>query len=716
LCDEDGVLGQSLAELAVLNESMSAEDRARFGNLIAAHQEKLLEIVRTQVDSMIKGRRYITGLREQCQAQKLSRVGTELFTRIYDKIIIFPFDGFSTARGNAADSCQELTAELLLGKLDYDAVMCKPVKVKNRALAVLKDAWGIFAQNGNVLRRPSQPVLRKLTEGWDGLLNTGEKRLQVGNVLRQLCAPPYGGNIASAGLFLGVFIAPRVEKLAIIRAGQTIAISQWVQDGLFRGKFIDISGLRDVELVLLGEESSEWEVLLDEWEQAESHYARRSCIERAIELKERVPVPPALAYREIHLKELAQRSIEAIMGMEKEQDEVMRKIESGMQRGDIGLITWGASGLAELTDKMINEKPLWTDHQIEDMQPHLVRARQAIIQSFPDWLSRQAPISRNPDAVGEFKHRMLRLIGGNLLKLGLKDLYQDLEAHTRKLVRDAETAAEAQQIAHDVNRWIMTHGDATRFVRVAELRGLRQVGREYASTLQGLANRIQMPEIAEVRAKLANTLNEMKDAEAGIVARASKLWNCRIGSEDDINRVLGEVEALVSAFENCPNDLDDLQLMRQALRMYQKDFQQLSDDRLSWPEFAELIENLKSEAQRTLGENEIPWPPEDTIDSFAAHSSGLRTKASSDWIDSLEAETQKVEDMAAIDVNRLHTRASNPPATLTESDSNRLVKVINKIETRLNELKVEWLIERFKELTPVVRRRFLSIVSEIAES
>lgn len=688
----------------------------RFGNLIGAHQEKLREIVRSQVDSKIKRRLYITALKEPLDSQRLSRAGSELFSRIYKNPLIFPFDGFSTTRGNAADSCQELTIELLLGKLDYDAVMSKPVRVKNRALSVLRDAWGVFAQNGNVIRRPKQPVLRTLTEKWDGLLNAGEKRLPVGSALRQLCAPPYGANVASAGLFLGVFIAPRLEQLTVIRDSQPFSISQWVQDGMFRGKFLDISALHDVDPILLGDESSEWEMLLDEWEQAESHSARCACLERARELKSRVPVPPALAYREIHLKEQSYLSVQALGNIENEQNEALQMIESGMQRGDMSLVSRGASMLSELTTQMSNEKPLWTDHQIDEMEPHTMRARQAIIQGFPDWLSRQAPMSGTPDAVGDFKHKMLRLIGGNLNKLGLDDLYKSLEEHTRQVVRNAETAVEAQQTIRDVNLWLMSHGDATRFVRVAELQALRQVGKEYASTLKGLSQRIQMPEIGEVRTKLSETLGRMKDAEAGIVKRASKLWNSKLGSEDEIDSLLAEVEALVSAFENCPNDLDDLQLMRRALRMYQKAFQQLSDDRLTWREFEELIDNCKAEAKNTLGEEEIPWPPEDTVAMFAAYISNLRKTASSAWIDALEGESHNVESMSAIDVNRLHSRAITPPANLTEMHSRRLDKVVKRIETRLNEVKIEWLVEKFKELPPAVRQRFLTIVSNMSDS
>jgi len=109
LSDEDGILGQALAELAVLEESVSEEDRLRFGNLIPAHVERQLAVVRDKVDSMIKQRRYVTSLKEGIEAKRLGRAGSELFARIYRSPVTFPFDGFSTARGNAADSCQELT-------------------------------------------------------------------------------------------------------------------------------------------------------------------------------------------------------------------------------------------------------------------------------------------------------------------------------------------------------------------------------------------------------------------------------------------------------------------------------------------------------------------------------------------------------------------------------------------------------------------------------
>ena len=135
------------------------------------------------------------------------------------------------------------------------------------------------------------------------------------------------------------------------------------------------------------------------------------------------------------------------------------------------------------------EGSLWTQHEIADLDPSIETATQTIIQIFPDWISRQYPKSDTPDAVGKFKHVMMQLIGRNLKELGLDEQYQELEVRTTALVRDAETSAEARQLIRDVRSWLSQHSDALRIIRVAEIRGLMGVGKDYSAKLRGMAQR-----------------------------------------------------------------------------------------------------------------------------------------------------------------------------------------------------------------------------------
>ena len=714
LHDEDGVLGQSLAELAILDESINEQERLQFGNLIAAHKEKTLSVLRSRIEGMIKQRRYVSAFREPFDSGRLSRVCSEMFARIYKSPVPFPFDGFSTKQGNGYIDCQALTSELLLGRLDWNGITAKPIRVKNRAVAVLHDSWGIFAQNnGSVKTRPTHPIIRSLTEKWDELLASGEKRILLEIAVRQLCAPPYGANLASAGLFLGVFLSPRLSKMTIARAGQSIAVTEWLNEGVFRGNFIDVGALHNVELLHLGDESSEWDKLLDEWEQAESYVQRKACYIRAEELKRRIPVPPAQAYRAIHLEEQGKAAFIELNKMDEAQNDAINKIDYGSQKNDVALLSWGASSLFDLAALMTSGRPLWTDHEIQGIEPIVARTRQSLIQMFPDWLKIQAPRDSSPKTVGDFSHVMIRKVGAALKKLKLDEQYAELEKHTNTVLKQVASVAEAQQMVSQVRLWISSHGDSTRFARVAELRALQQVGKEHSTKLQGLASRIQvdMSELSAIRIELSNAITAMTKAVADAVSRLKKLWKSKLESVDSMDLLQDEVDALLTAFEGCSEEHQSLQIIRRALRMYQQDYQRLSDVSLTWRAFEDTAAVLKSEAIEVFVDGVVPWAPAETIDYFVHDISKKRDRQSAIWIDALAADAASVGLLPAADAKRLHDRASNTPAILASKHASRLSEILKQIKSRLDDLKVDWLVEEFNELSPMMRKKFLSIVS-----
>lgn len=710
LHDEDGVLGRSLAEMAVLEESLSESDRSKYGNLIGAHKEKTLEIIRSRIDGMIKKRHYVSSLGEALEPHRPTRYGTGIFSTIYKHPITFPFDGFSTAKGNAADTCRELTAELIQGRLDWSGIISKPKKDQNRAESVLKTSWGIFAQNGDVKIRPSHPIIRKLTEEWDEMLNAESQRIHLKDAIIQLCRPPHGANIASAGLFLGVFIAARTSKLMIMKGGNTMTLPEWMQhhDPFGGKKYIDVNGLRDVYLVLSGDASSEWESLLDEWEQAESYGARRDWYVKSEQLKNRLPLPPAQAYRKLHLEELGKSALIKLQSNEKKQEEANNKINTGMDRRDVALLSWGSALLFRLIDDMSSQKPLWSNYEIEKLKPSAERARQALVDIFPDWLRIQLPRNMTPEVVGEFKHKMIDHVGGNLKTLKLDELFEALVKHTNEALRKAETLASRHKLVSEVQLWMTSHAQATHFVRVAELRSLHKTGSEFSNKLRAASSHVELPGMNELRIQLSKRLNEIKKAEDIVTSRATNLWQTQILTVDDVNKLLYEVEELLPAFEGCREDLDDLRLMQRSLQSYVQVFQQLNSDHLTDGEFESLANRLKSDVSDVISDDEPPWDPVETIEGFRKMISGNRCNKSQKWIESLEQDTKGIESLDATGLNSLYGRTDNPPAFLSETHHTRLNKIKKTIEIHSGRLKVEWLIERFSELSPDMKQQFLS--------
>jgi hypothetical protein len=360
---------------------------------------------------------------------------------------------------------------------------------------------------------------------------------------------------------------------------------------------------------------------------------------------------------------------------------------------------------------MTSKKPLWSDHEIEKIKPIAERSRQTLIHLFPEWLKRQSPKNGTPDAVGEFKHKMIHKVGGSFQKLKLDDLQVELIKYTNTAIRKVELIASAHQMVREIGLWLTTHAQATSFVRIAELRALQKVGTEYASKLRSMSTHIEMPEIVELRLQLSNRLEEIKAALDGAKKRASKLWQTRLKTINDAEDLQNEVDELFSVFEGCREDLDDLQLMRRCLRIYLQIYQQLSNDRLTWSEFDSLADKLKSEVFDAVGEDEPPWEPLETVENFRKLIAESREEKSLAWIRDLEEEAAGFESLNAADINSLHARANCPPAVLADKHRARLECISNEIEKHLSKLKIDWLIEKFRELSSEMQKQFISRIT-----
>ena len=528
IVDENAQLCRIMAELAVLSDLTNEQDKARFGNLIGAHEEKIKKLLADYIEKSIRERRYVTGLRTPLEAGRLGRVGTELFSSVYGNPMPFPFDGFSTTRGNAADSCMELTTDLLNGRLDYESCSSKPPKVRNRALAVLKEKWQCFGRDGSVTL-PKHSAARSLVQAWKRKLDADDRQFFIADELRAACLPPYGANLASAGLLLGIFFAPRRNNVLVVDShGTQLDVGQWLQNDIFRSKLIDLGKIAGTELINIGNISAEWERLLEDWEQAEIYREIVQYYSQARKLKERVPIPPLLSYKYIHLEEIADRAVQEIKKVEDKSDKSWDKIDKGYHHGNASLLSWGAADLVHLRDNMEAQIPVWQSEDIRNIDIEIGKARQMVIYVFPEWLTSQTLRTDNPDEVGKFKHHLGTMTCNNLKLVNLEDEAKALKERVDLQIRNSQTQAEAYRLVQEVDSWLTEHSEVLRIVRVAEIRTLLKPGQEFARKLQGLARRVSLPELDDVRTRLSSFTSELKKVEADLMKRATKLQPVRL--------------------------------------------------------------------------------------------------------------------------------------------------------------------------------------------
>ena len=112
------------------------------------------------------------------------------------------------------------------------------------------------------------------------------------------------------------------------------------------------------------------------------------------------------------------------------------------------------------------------------------------------------------------------------------------------------------------------------------------------------------------------------------------------------------------------------------------------------------------EAEDSLGEEEIPWLPDEVFLALTKEITRKRKEESTLWIESIEAAAESVSTMPVSDANQLH-----PPSIVTTTHEKRLNTLLSRIEKRLESLEIDWLIERFNKLPPSLKKKFLSLIS-----
>lgn len=394
LHDADGSFGQKLAEYWVLWDGAGGQDRERYGAFIKDRQSSLLQEIEEQFASLERERRLIFACDTPIPTARVKRMLEALFASVYPERIPFPFDGFTTARGNAAKDCADIMRDLFAGSFSRDKLSTYAPQKKNRAYNVLDGTWGVLNRDGSLRSTPADMAVRHVSDILEGRLKQTDRagvpqRVNLGDMLRLLCAPPIGCNLASAGLLLALFIGARRGDLSLLRAGQATSIENWLPQAL-PSHYLDVTILDSTEIVATsGTELSEWRRLLDKWDSEMTFQGRVACERAAKALADRIPVPSELYYRYESRCKDSRDAATRLRQFDEDLDNALEKIERGISRDDFPRLSWGAASLAEMARKLEGEH--WTPEERNRLNQPLAQARLQIQQLFPRWLPVQRP-------------------------------------------------------------------------------------------------------------------------------------------------------------------------------------------------------------------------------------------------------------------------------------------------------------------------------------
>lgn len=718
--DSDGTFGERIAEHSVLDEQLEGDEDQRHRTFILDRRNSLEQEMQHQFAQLAGNRNMVLGVPKEVGGSRTSEVLNSLFDVIYPKRVPFPFDGFQTARGNAAKDSEDFTRQLFMGSLDRDWITTRSRQQRNRAYDVFDKAWGLLGSDGALRRNPSSPSVEAIAALLDAQLGDedGDARrlMNMGDAVRLLCRPPYGCNIASAGLLLAYFVGSRKRNVQLLKNNQTIGIDMWLRDAM-QGNYLSLPVLDVTEVVRISEESlSEWEDLLDQWESEPTLLGRRDFLQKAADLEKRVATPQDLHYRRQHLQDRSHKAVRALNAVERSIIGACDKIHMGIERDDVARLSWGASDLAECRRVMVNGGVEWIREQLDEVEQMLAAATEKITCRFAQWLPRQRPPS--VDGFAGFRHHMRNNVGGNLDKLGLEQERQQLEMYVDLIERDIEFIAEINRATADIRSMVRASivTDATSFSVLCDwLRQAQQLDRRLDSAQARVD--LDQDEVNAAASELGEFMASCQNQLDLYTQRAKSVYADRaLSSVNDLVNWRNEVGSLVRMYEGREKDVEDLRSIQVQLELAELHYRQLDDETIDDNQFAALLKQCIAENDAAFCDDEPPLNSDHIYNSIARAISTRREQLATNWMD---VTVPKLDDMEMYDAPTAmayKTRLQSMPPLLSSRQQEIARLALEACDRRLRHLEVQGLLAQFLALSDESKAAFLDRIAEHLET
>lgn len=708
LWDTEGKLKQALSEYWILNNELSEEDRQRYTNFIKDHSAQVSQELKLLYEKMVQERNYIYPKAFQLENARLRKISLDLFEKTYPKIVPFPFDGFSTSRGNAAKDCREITAELLNGTLNEDWISSRATRTQNRAVTLLKRSWQVLGDDGNITdwAPPDSKLFEIISVLEQSLKNEAE--LNLGAVFDTLIKPPYGCNIASAGLIIGVFLAPRKDCTALLFQGKETASSGWIGKA-FSGNFLDRKILGQTAIRYVTEdETNEWRDLLNRWNAERTHAGRVQYMEQSDMLNERIKAPSGTLYeRWMRLKGEAETSWEQLSAFEDALEKADTFYFRAYQKEDAANLSRTGKDLSLRLKKMRQEETQWTADQFEQIRSKIDQTKQAVRQFFDPWMSQQSILK--PQQIGDFKHRTLEQVGGNLKELGLNDLFKQLDRHVMGIISNIE---ERQKLAYIVDeaRAFLDSRRVSESSKIAELNDWAKHCDELNRTLRRVRDRNSVPDIERCIEDITKFKKYCKDQTKQHKKRAEKLWNRKFSNLEDVRAARSEIRELMDIFSGQEMDMEDISRMDGQSAQFERDFSLWNDLSIPNEELSSMVSRRIEEILALQPEDDPPpWDVEEIYETVLENLLIRRRENAKRWFESAVPRDEHIPDMNADICAQYLNRLENAPAYIEAEQSEQIKRIKIKLEERLDGLQVEGLLVRFRQLSESLQKQFLEI-------
>src|SRR5680860_1507727 len=708
--DTEGRLGEGLQRWWALERGLTEQEKDRYRRFVAAEGNQVATVAQEEALKGLTARIHeIAGFPESPDG-RLSTVGRKVFERIYSKVIPFPFDGFATltgAGGQAKKDCLEISRAFITGEVDGEWVQSRPVRLRNRATHVLAQSWQVFDQEGNLAANPANANVAAMLNTMDDWHQTDPSRT-LEQTRKRLIDAPYGCNLASSALLIGLFMARKRPRRRLIFDGAPCHTVAWIQEA-FKTNELNSKVLSQTTVGFIAEDTHQrWQNLLEDWRNASRHKLRLEYLKQAKLLEQDGAVSEEFLYQYEKLRDEAAKSREAIASFNKRMDDSQRELERALKNSTSITALAICDRLLKLDDIVTNGE--WEQEQEAEVEGLLGVIKQWVTQEGVRWIERS--FCRSPQQVGEYRQMMEKAIA-TLTALDLAKLAEAAEKQKTYSISTVEERFRFQIILTEAEQFLAICETSTNRP-ISALNAVRVRSEQLSAALEKARERLSDPEIDEVIAQL----RIKADATTGMISThrrsLEQLYESSIDSLDSAKELYSRVSRLMELFHD-QRDSGDIEDARKQLEKILADFETwLSVERTPREcdeSIKDLMENQVSKLNQWCEDEGIEplWSFEAVYKSFFESQIKQKKEQSELWLRGFLQVSNGLEDLSLSECQRnTQLLKADLPVFLSEADLNTVEDIDRKLTERIK------LIEANRALEE--SRRWIESFSEIEEN
>ena len=161
-------------------------------------------------------------------------------------------------------------------------------------------------------------------------------------------------------------------------------------------------------------------------------------------------------------------------------------------------------------------------------------------------------------------------------------------------------------------------------------------------------------------------------------------------------------------YSGSDSDVDDFRTMRFATEFYLDGLHKLQSLGISTVDFKAQMKTTRERFLSRFSEYEFPWNLEAAFSLLQETCEAVRQNAAADWFSGIQDRVTNISTMTVAQGNDLLSELNMPPQYVDIETNGKLLNALKQqIEYFLETKEIEWLLERFKNMSAAAKAEFI---------